>query len=382
MLNLRIFHGLILWGSMFLLTLWFTPVNVPAQEVPQQTTNLTTAQRVQAFLVKTHNIGLVVGVWEHGRTEVSGYGKVAKDRDVAPDGNTLFEIGSITKVFTATLFADMMQRGELALDTPIQKFLPPDIKMPTYPGEATAITFRHLLTHTSGLPRLPENLFANVLAGLFAKDPYADYTSAKLYQFLSSYTLSRPVGKQYEYSNLGVGLVGFILTQQTKTDYDTLIQTRIGAPLNMSDTRVTLSSEQQTRLAQGYSQWGNPVSYWHFQDTLAGAGALYSTANDLLKFVAANLSAPPSALDAALQMTHQVQVPIQEGLQISLAWHVLTMPDGDPVIWHNGGTAGFRSFLGFSKARQCGVVLLTNSEQDGDALALEILQHLPSPVLR
>jgi serine-type D-Ala-D-Ala carboxypeptidase/endopeptidase len=217
------------------------------------------------------------------------------------------------------------------------------------------ITLIDLATHTSGLPRLPTNLKPKDPA-----NPYADYSVDQLYQFLSSYQLTRDIGSQYEYSNLGAGLLGLALSRRAGTDYETLVQSRICDPLGMKDTRITLTPEMKTRLAIGHNQALDPVSNWDTA-TLAGAGGLRSTANDMLAFVAANLGYVKSTLAPAMAAMLQVRKPTdQPDLEVALGWHVFTA-NGKEIVWHNGGTGGYRSFIGFDPKARIGVVALSNA---------------------
>src|SRR5579859_856747 len=188
-------------------------------------------------------IGMVVGTIGPSGREVVAYGKRAKDGPPV-DGDTFFEIGSITKVFTSLLLADMVERGEVTLDTPIAKLLPESVKVPSRNGKQ--ITLLDISMQVSGLPRLPSN-FHPADAG----NPYADYDTAKLYEFLSGYTLTRDIGAKYEYSNLAVGLLGHALARKAGLTYEQLLRKRILDPLGMNDTTITLTSDQRKRLAAG-----------------------------------------------------------------------------------------------------------------------------------
>jgi len=179
------------------------------------------------------SVGIVVGVIGPEGRRVIAYGHLEKGDSRALDGNTVFEIGSVTKVFTSLLLADMVQRGEVKLDDPVAKYLPANVKMPDRNGKA--ITLIDLATHTSGLPPLPANFNPKD-----PTNPYADYSVDQLYQFLSSYQLTRDIGSQYQYSNLGGGLLGHVLARRAGTDYETLVRSRICDPLGMKDTRITL----------------------------------------------------------------------------------------------------------------------------------------------
>ena len=311
------------------------------------------------------SVGIVVGVVEPGGRRVVGYGRLATDDPGEPDGDTVFEIGSITKVFTAILLAELVAEGEFELETPVQRLLGPDVTVPTRNG--AEITLLNLTTHSSGLPRLPTNMRpAN------AANPYADYTVAQLHEFLSSHKLVRDIGEAVEYSNLGAGLLGHALALSQETDYETLVSTRLLEPLGMSDTSITLSPSQQERLAIGHSVQLRPVANWDLP-TFAGAGALRSTVNDMLTFVEANLGLVESPLHAAMAATH---VPRRDfaapNMQIGLGW-VTRRGHGRELHWHNGGTGGYRSFLGFDLESRTGVVVLSNSGDSVDDLGFHLL---------
>ncbi|MBV8732069.1 MAG: serine hydrolase [Acidobacteriia bacterium] len=215
------------------------------------------------------------------------------------------------------------------------------------------ITLEDLATHTSGLPRIPTNFKPKDPA-----NPYTDYTVDQLYEFLSSYTLPRDIGEKYEYSNLGGGLLGHVLSLRAGMSYEALVRSRITGPLHMNDTAITLSPELKARMAQGYNGKLEPAANWDLP-TLAGAGALRSTANDLLTFVAANLGYTKtplaSAMAAMLNVRRSTGTP---NLEIALAWHVFS---GDPIVWHNGGTGGYRSFIGYDTKTRVGIVVLSNA---------------------
>lgn len=304
--------------------------------------------------VQHRSVGIVVGVIASGERRVITYGHLETGDTRPLDGNTIFEIGSETKVFTSLLLADMVQRGEVALSDPVAKYLPPGTRVPERNGRS--ITLVDLATHTSGLPRLPSNMSPKDSA-----NPYADYSVEQLYQFLASYQLTRDIGSEYEYSNLGGGLLGHVLALRAGTSYEELVESRICTPLRMNSTRVTLTPEMKARLAAGHDESLKTVENWDLP-TLAGAGALRSTANDMLTFVAANLGYTKSPLAPAMAAMLKVRRPAgQSGLEIALGWHVYTT-GGKEIIWHNGGTGGYRSFMGFDPKSGVGVVLLSNTE--------------------
>jgi serine-type D-Ala-D-Ala carboxypeptidase/endopeptidase len=311
------------------------------------------------------NTGIVVGILDRGQRRVVSYGSAGPEGKPALDGDTVFEIGSITKVFTATLLADMVVRGEVSYDDPVSKFLPPNVRMPSRGGRP--ITLLDLATHSSGLPRLPSNL-----APKDPGNPYADYTVQQMYNFLSSYELPREIGAQYEYSNLGAGLLGHVLALRAGTSYEQLVTTRILKPLEMRDTAIALSPGMRDRLATGHTATGNSAANWDIP-TLAGAGALRSTVNDMMKFLSANLEAGKGDLSKTLGETHPARRTAgTPEMSIGLAWHI-RLSSGTNVVWHNGGTGGCHSFIGFNKATRTGVVVLHNSSGNIDDIGFHLI---------
>jgi len=320
------------------------------------------------------NAGLVVGIIDPtGRQHVYAVGRSRGPDSPLVDANTVFEIGSITKTFTASLLADMVRRGEVALDDPVVKFLPPDARLK---ANGRDITLLDLATQSSGLPGMPANFHPTS-----PEDPYADYGAPQLYQFLAGYAPPRAPGVQYDYSNLAVGLLGLVLSRRAGTTYEALLDQRLFTPLGMADTRITLTPDMRRRLAGGHNRDGDEVANWNF-DALAGAGAIRSTMNDMLKYLAANLDSNSRPLGRVLQSAHLTRRAAgTPNMTIGLNWHVLHL-DSSEVVWHNGETAGYHSFIGFDPARRTGVVILSNSATSIDDLGFHLVNdrsplHLP-----
>jgi CubicO group peptidase (beta-lactamase class C family) len=294
-------------------------------------------------------VGIVVGVIEPNGRRVVAYGNLANGDPRTLDGDTIFEIGSISKVFTSLLLADMVNRKEVTLDDPAAKYLPENVKMPERNGKS--ITLLDLSTHTSGLPRLPSNLKPKD-----PHNPYAGYSVDDLYEFLSGYELPRDPGSEFEYSNSGAGLLGHLLAYRAGTDYESLIGTRITRPLSMPDTGITLSSSMKQRMATGHNAMLAPAASWDLP-TLAGAGALRSSANDMLTFLEAFLSYKETPLVPAMKAMLEVRRPVgKTKAEIGLAWHILF-----ESAWHQGGTGGFSSWVGYDPKARTGVVVLSNA---------------------
>ena len=306
--------------------------------------------------------GMVVAVIEDEETRaVSGGGD-------AFDADTVFEIGSITKVFVAMLLADMTLDGTVSLDDPISAYLPDGAQVPTRNGEQ--ITLKNLARHDSGLPRLPTNFAPSDIA-----NPYGEFGEAELLGFLGGYELERDIGSEYDYSNLGFGLLGYLLERAGGADLETLLRQRILDPLEMNDTGIALSSDQRTRFVTGRDEYNRETSAWDF-DTLAGAGALRSTTNDMLKFAAAAMD-PNSPIAPAMQLALS-DLREAPGFRTGLGWMVLPASSG-LIAMHGGGTGGFRTHVAVQEDTGRGVVVMTNSaiEPSAQDVALHMLIGAP-----
>jgi CubicO group peptidase (beta-lactamase class C family) len=308
--------------------------------------------------------GLVVGLMNTNGSTFFKYGSTELDNGWPVDENTLFEIGSVTKVFTTTLLADMVQRGELELTNAIQPYLPEGIEAPTRSGRA--ITLTQLATHTSGLPSAPSNLMLTT-----GDNPFAGYSEQQMYEFLDSYILTRNPGVTYEYSNYGMGLLGQLLARHAQSSYEDLIVTWIADELGLADTRIDLTAGQQARLARGYS---GVVPIPPFEMTaLEAAGDLRSTAKDLMAFLAANRGWMSTRLQAAMTAAQRSRYSTStSGLSIGLGWHLYSLNAGT-AIWHNGATIGHRAFVGFLRDGATLVVVLANSDYDVTDMGLHLL---------
>ncbi|MGH7504007.1 MAG: serine hydrolase domain-containing protein, partial [Longimicrobiales bacterium] len=204
-------------------------------------------------------------------------------------------------------------------------------------------------------------------------NPYADYTAEQLYDFLASYELTRDIGAEYEYSNLGVGLLGYALALRADTSYEALVHERILAPLGMESTGITLDDDERRRLTPGHNALGQVVQNWDMP-VLAGAGALRSTVDDMLAFLAANLDPPDSPLGRAIRRSHEPRFTSRNpDLRLGLNWHILDSHDRT-FVWHNGGTGGYRSMIVFDPERDTGVVVLSNSNRGVDEIGLHLLE--------
>ena len=311
------------------------------------------------------SVGMVVATLEpDGSQSMAAYGSPGPG---APplDGDSVFEIGSITKVFTAILLADMADRGEVKLDDPVANYLPPGTRVPERGGRK--ITLLDLTTQSSALPRMPDNFRPRD-----PSNPYADYTAEQMFEFLGRYELTRDIGATYEYSNLGVALLGQALSHRARKSYEVLVKERILDPLKMEHTGITLTPWMRAHLARGHTAQGNVTPNWDIP-TFAGAGALRSTLYDMLRFARANLDPAGSRLQRVMQTTHGRRLSAgRPDLSIGMGWHI-RHATGRDVVWHNGGTGGYRTWIGFDTKRKVAAIVLTNSTLSNDDLGFELV---------
>jgi serine-type D-Ala-D-Ala carboxypeptidase/endopeptidase len=321
------------------------------------------------------NVGMVIGIVDERGNMIFSAGSMDNGTDQEPNGDTIFEIGSITKTFTTLLLQDMVERTDMAMDDPAAKYLPESVKVPAYNGKQ--ITLLDLATQTSGLPFNPNNLSNS-------DNLFADYSVEKLYGFLSGYTLNHNSGTKFEYSNTGMGLLGHVISLKAGKNFETLVVERICRPLGMQSTCITLTPELKSRLAIGHDKTGKPVTNWDFQ-VMAGAGAIRSTASDLLKYVAANLGLTKSNLTSLMQKTHVIRhmdssKPGDPDLgNTAMPWfdNGVYNPPGAELLGHAGGTGGYSAFIGFDKKNRWGVVVFANQQGrfSSSSIGWRILQH-------
>jgi len=311
-------------------------------------------------------VGIVVGVLEaDGTRRYAAYG------DPGPDARPLsaesvFEIGSIAKAFTGILLAEMAARGEVRLDGRVADHVHDGVRVPSRGGRE--ITLLDLATHRSSLPRLPANLNPED-----PSNPYASYTVEDLHEFISQVELERDIGSEYEYSNLGMGFLGHVLATVAGTDYETLVRERILEPLGMSMSGISLAPEMRARLVVGHDEAGAPVPNWDIP-ALAGAGALRSSAEDMLAFLEANVGEPETGLERAMRTSHESRRPAGGANSVGLGWHILSVGE-DRIVWHNGGTGGYRTWAGFDPDRDVAAVVLTNSTHGADDIGFHLVNE-------
>ncbi len=321
------------------------------------------AERVLRF--GTHAaVGMAVAVVAGDREVILSRGRVS------PTG--VFDVGSITKLFTALLLADMTSRGEVSLDDPVQRFLPAGVRAPRRQGRE--ITLLDLATHTSGLPRLPRNLL--VRATLHPSDPYRGYTLEDLHRGLAATRLRRPPGSGYRYSNFGFAVLGHALAFAGGETYEQLALHRVCRPLGLEETTFALTPELRSRREVAHGRRGQPVPDWHLA-AFTPAGGLRSTIGDMVRFLRVNLEPGRSGLAAALEDAQRPRRRMGESEEIALAWH-RRQDAGATAAWHNGGTGGFGGFVGMVRERGTALAVLYNSPPSPtvDAAAFGLLSDI------
>jgi len=320
----------------------------PAPVIP------TAVQARMAFVVTNgYCVGVVAGLVNSNGVTFFSYGRKSLDSDEQVDEDSLFEIGSVTKTFTGTVLSELELAGDLVLTNAIQPYLPSSVQIPSRGGKV--INFQHLATHTSGLPGVPSNL-TNAF-----QNAYADYPLESLYSFLNSYTLPRNPGVKFEYSNLGVGLLGHILSRHLRQDYETIIRERITQRLGMPDTVITLDSGQRRRLAKPHGGV-YPVSNWDFSEAFVGMGSIRSTARDMVRYISANMGLYPSEIHPALTNAHRLRFSSADS-RMGLAWfRSFVRTDGLGTISHTGGTGGYNVAIGWVPTLNVGAVVLCNTD--------------------
>jgi len=308
-------------------------------------------------------ISIVVGIVNTNGTQVSGYGNISSSVNKKVDGNTVFDIASIEKTFVTTILADMVKQGLVNLDDPVEKYLPSNnVTVPMYKGHK--ITLKDLATHTSGLPDFPAGWIRN-----------HTYTTQQVYDFISNTSLSSQPGNKADYSDIGMGLLGHILSLRADVPFDKLVKDRILDVLEMNSTGtgmnatgISIPEDIKSRFAKGHID-GKEVNLEFIPEAIQSAGAMYSTTNDMLKYLSANMGLIHTKINDVIQQTHLIihsfgapynnKSLMQD--YIGLGWTVTT-DFGKEVIWHTGSIDGYTSIIGFNPSKQIGLVILCNSD--------------------
>ncbi len=345
-------------------------VTLAAQALPMAGVPLGSADihkiLVDRIDVQHQSLGIVVGIVGPDGKRRTSYGVFDTEDPRAVAGDTIFEIGSVTKVFTSWVLADMARPGELSLTDAVAQHLPASVALkPT--GEGRAMTLTDLATHTAGLPFWPSNVPAtgNTIAAL------AGYTVDELFQFIATVDAPPDIGTRWAYSNIDAGLLGVLISRRAGSTYDALLTSRISGPLGLTSTAVSVSSSMRRRLAPGHTAQLKKAAPWNVP-ALAGGGSLLSSVDDLLEELAA-FGDPTSPLGAALptMLSIRRQAP---GFQQALGWMVLAPAGGDELLFHDGQTLGFASAIAYEPKTRTGVVVLSNAAAGVGDIARHVLR--------
>jgi CubicO group peptidase (beta-lactamase class C family) len=318
-------------------------------------------------LAPSTGAGVSIAVVQHGVRRIFSYGTAKPD--------SIFEIGSITKTLTGLILSQLVEQGKVKLDEPVRELLPAGTVAKPAGDE---ITLADLATQHSGLPPMPDNFHP-----ADSNNPYADYSPQDLYAFLAKQSVAKPAHPGFLYSNLGFGLLGQALAERSGLSYPELLKSEVIAPLGLKDTTIALTAEQQSRFIQGHSGDHHPAHPWDITG-LAGAGAIRSTAGDMITYLEANLhpeslkpdgdSPAAHTLAAAIAQQHELRADVAPGMRIALAWLFIT-ETGD--YWHNGATGGYSSYAFFNpQADYAAVVLLNTTLGSNGSYADRLGQHI------
>ncbi len=330
--------------------------------------NKSDGSQVEAWIAEQHAAGRIasasVAHIQGAAVEISGHGAVDGDQGAKPDADTQYQIGSINKVFTKLLLAESVAAGTVAYDTALGSLLPESFK-PSNPA-IKSITLESLALHHSGLPRLPANLDPSN-----AVNPYGSYDETRLLSGLAIARANQPLGRFYSYSNFGSGLLGHVLGKAHGEGYRAAVMRDVLQPLGLQRTAFA----PDANAAKAFSA-GKQVPPWEFQDAFAGIGALWGSVSDLARLVQAYLGAHEHQLQHALG--HDLQIHADaDAFEVTRVWHV-ARANGKPIYWHNGGTGGFRSFVGFRTDDRRGIAILVSGDADPTNIGLAALGATPS----
>lgn len=316
------------------------------------------------FIKEGNSNALVIGVYKDGIVHIKGYGTKIEGKNIKPEGTTLFELASTSKLFTTSTLQLLVDENQLKLEDKLQPILKDKVVIP---NNAKNTTLQHLATHLSGFPSLPTS-FLNKMTD--ETNPYKDLVTQDIYDYLKKCEEKKPEG-EFEYSNFGMGLLGHLLELKTNIKYEELVKSKLLKPLNMNSTFVTIDATNKKNIIQGYDENNNKAPIWK-DDVLTGAGSFLSNANDMIEFIKANLNEKETKLSKSLIKTHQQQLNGETGLGWILPSNADKLLGNKSIVWHNGMAGGYASFLAIDKKNNYGVIVLSNKAVDVTKLGMKV----------
>jgi CubicO group peptidase (beta-lactamase class C family) len=321
-------------------------------------------EHIEPWAARMSAGGVIVGAVREQEECVVSFGDVSEDH--------VFELGSVTKPFTGTLLAEMVDRGEVRLDDTVASFLPTDVAPPR-DAEGGQITLASLATHSAALPRAAPDW-----GPADPHNPYADFTVDKLYDALGRTVLDAPIGTSVTYSNYGYALLGHALACAAARPYEELVVERVCRPLGLNETAVEPSADMRARRAQGHGMSGNPMPHWD-RPVQNPAGGMEATIADAIRWLRAQLDPARTPLADPIAETQRPRIASVPGAWVGLGWFLIRLADESFIVWHSGRTGGFTSSVVFHPPSRTGVVALANStsqrlDQETRAIAAALMK--------
>lgn len=329
------------FNFLFICVICFTKI-LPANELDNPSAIV--KKHIETVMSELDVPGVAVALCFKGQTFLYQFGYADRTLQIPITQNTIFELASITKVFTSTALALEVLAGKMALDDPVAKYIP---QLSNSKNPISQIKLVDLATHTSSLPRMPPN-------------HREKRTPQQLIAFLRNWSPAYPIASKYVYSNFAFALLGFAISQVEQENYDTVIHKLITEPLGMSSTGVHIPSSLLGHYAQGYAKNSKPAKRYH-TPTWPGGGAIRSTSSDMLKFLEANLNLlGPLEMLKAMQFAQKSYFKVKSNFEMGLGWQRFQTEDNLLIIDKNGGLEGFSSYIGMIPAQKLGIVILMN----------------------
>ena len=333
-------------------------------------TDLLVDKHIRPFIELKEHIGMSLVVIDGNETTYYHYGEAEKKSGKLPNNQSIYEIGSITKTFTATLAVEYFKVNKINLNTPINDLLPDSIQSLEKEGEK--ITLGNVLNHSSGLPRLPKDIFF----GWNPHNPYVHYKKEQMLAYLNKLELETAPGTKHEYSNYGFALLGLMMELHSGKSYETLLDEYVLKPLALTETKISLSESEKPQKVLPYDAKGRKGDIWDLGDFKA-AGALHATISDMALYAKAQMNNYEGSLKESLAKTKQVTFDMNASTQIGLGWFIITKGD-KKLYFHNGGTGGFSSFMVVDPNSKKAVVSLSNNafQFKGEAASFALFNEL------